>query len=83
MESICTMYLVSSVLCIYLGILMDSDGISGTDLEYTIPIYIFIGCEGFAFFLTIVLIGVDLASEGGRMNMSAEQRAASTPPEVM
>jgi len=58
-----------------IGFLQDANGISGTNLQYTLPILIFIGCEGAAFVLTFILLGVDQRQNNGAMNASAEQRA--------
>jgi len=57
-----------------IGNLQDADGISGTKLQYTLPIFIFIGCAGVSIVLTIILIGVDHSRHSGRMNMSAFAR---------
>jgi hypothetical protein len=38
--------------------LQDSDSISGTKLQYTLPIFIFIGCAGVSILLTFILIGI-------------------------
>jgi len=57
-----------------IGYLQDSDGIKDTKLQYTIPIFIFIGCAGVSIILTLILIGVDKVQNDGRMNASAAQR---------
>jgi len=45
-----------------------------TVLEYTLPIWIFIGCASTALVLTVLLLCVD-GARGGRMNASAARRA--------
>lgn len=57
-----------------IGIIQDNPDIKGTTLQYTIPIFIFIGCAGIAIILTLVLIGVDAAQNKGAMNASAARR---------
>jgi len=57
-----------------IGFLQDSNGIKDTKLQYTIPIFIFIGCAGVAILLTLVLIGLDKIQNGGKMNASGDRR---------
>lgn len=45
-------------------------------LQYTLPIMIFIGCAFIALLCTIALIALDRKQNGGKLNASAEQRAA-------
>jgi MFS family permease len=59
-----------------IGALQDKKGIAGTRLEYTLPIMIFIACAGIAFFLCLILLGVDRRSYEGRMNASSAERDA-------
>jgi len=57
-----------------IGILQDDDSIKGTKAQYTIPIFIFIGCAGVAIVLTLILIGLDAVQNHGAMNASAARR---------
>jgi len=57
-----------------IGLLQGARGIKNTQLQYTIPIIIFICISGVSFFLTVWLIGVDRNQMGGKLNMSAQER---------
>jgi len=57
-----------------IGYLQDSPSIHGTKLQYTLPIFIFIGCAAVSIILTVILIGLDRVQNGGRMNASAAVR---------
>jgi MFS family permease len=57
-----------------------SDDPSNT-LQYTLPIWIFIGCASTAFLLTLLLIVLDRA-RGGKLNASAEERHARLAAEA-
>lgn len=56
-----------------IGKLQDAAG-PHSKLKYTLPILIFIGCEGVSLLLTLTLIGVDKVKHGGLMNMSSVKR---------
>jgi len=63
-----------AVFPLLIGELQDAPGIKGNSLKYTLPIIIFVACEGVAFLLTFLLIGIDKRIHAGRMNMSGEER---------
>jgi len=50
-------------------------------LQYTLPIWIFIGCAAVAFVLTLLLIVLD-KRRGGKLNASAEERHARLAAEA-
>jgi len=70
-----------------IGFLQDAPAISGTSLQYTLPILIFIGCEAVSLALTVMLIGIDKKRHSGVMNASAEVKALlkkeAVPAEVI
>lgn len=69
-----------------IGVIQDSDGIEGTTEQYTIPIFIFIGCAVIGFLLTLWLLAVDRIRHAGRMNAPASNQTFQkelTPEEIL
>lgn len=54
-----------------IGVIQDDSSIKGTTLQYTIPIFIFIGCALVGLLLTFWLISLDRRRHGGVMNAPA------------
>jgi len=57
-----------------IGAIQVAPSIRGTILEYMIPIMIFICCAGTAFFLSIILIGVDRKRTRGVLNAAGDAK---------
>jgi len=65
-----------AVFPLIIGEIQEAPSIEHKKLKYTIPILIFIFCEGVSLFLAFLLLGMDKKFTGGRMNSTFSERKA-------